>query len=152
MRAQRDYSQTLANRRLLANKGRIEALRAELRRNLMGVAISSSTSHTTAVLVQDLDRTARSQSCALISVEPVHVNGKPSVQDLPFDITVRGRFPNLLHVIATLPRAHTLLQVSGVTFTISAGQPGGPERTPLLDARIHSVVYRLNGAQYLGDV
>lgn len=147
--AQREYSQTLANRRLLANKGRIEALRVELRRRLARVELRASPSQMTAVLVQDLDRTARAYGCSLISIEPGHRSEKRTAEELPVDISMRGTFSKLLRVMAALPRLHTLLRVGSATFSISVGQQDGSLK-PLLDARIHSVMYRLSGATDLG--
>lgn len=150
-RAQHEYDQTVANRRLLNNQTRIEALHKDLRRRLARVALTNSPSQTTAVLVQDLDRAARANACALTAIEPGHGPQKKGAQELPVDISMRGTFPKLLRVIAALPRLHTLLRVSSVTFGIAAGQKSGNLR-PMLDARIHAVIYRLGGASSLGEV
>lgn len=149
-RAQHEYNQTVANRRVLNNRARIEDLRADLRRRLARVALTTTPSQMTAILVQDLDRTARANACALIAIEPGHGVQKKSAEELPVDISVRGTFPKLLRVIAALPRLHTLLRIGSVAIGISAGQQTGKQKL-MLDARIHAVIYRVQGAPSLGE-
>lgn len=150
-RAQALYGQTLSNRRLLTNRGRILALRAELRQRLMGVAVTNSPPHVTAQLVADLDRTSRANGCTLVSILPAPAVRKRAFEELPVEVVVRGKFRELLRVVSSLPRAHTLLRVNSVTFALTGGQER-PQHGPLLDAKIHSTVYRLNAKQYRGEL
>lgn len=163
-RAQDEYRQTLTNRHLLANAGRIDPLRRELRRRLAGTLSSEAAPQITAALVQDLDRQAREHACWLTAIDPKPPQNRDvtpparkgwadtppgELQKVEFAITVRGTFSNLLALASVLPRAHTLLKVDRISFSLAGGKRG---RTgaPLLDAKISSSVYRMSSTHGIG--
>ncbi|MBC5816229.1 MAG: hypothetical protein GIW97_06775 [Candidatus Eremiobacteraeota bacterium] len=169
-RSQTFYEKTNANHRLTAQSGRVRALRGEIRAHLDGVLFSPRPSDATAALLRDLDRLARQHNAQITAIAP-QTRSKPAVaaaspsllthpgappptdalENEAIDITVRGHFSNLLAFIAQLPRQHVLLRVNQVNFSLSGASKTDPSK-PLLDARIHTLVYRVVEPNLLGEM
>ena len=88
---------------------------------------------------------------AAASPAPAQPAPLDSLRDDAFDISARGHFSDLLGFIAQLPRQHVLLRVSQVNFSLS-GSAKADANKPVLDAKIHALVYRLARPDILGKL
>ena len=167
-RAQMLYDKANLNRRVISQRAKAQTLRRELRSYLDGVLFAPKRSLVTAMLLRDLDTLARRHGTEIAAISPqtnpkdspTSVAASPlpgtrpeadSLQDEIFDISARGRFSDLLGFIAQLPRQHVLLRVSQVNFSLH-GSPKADTNAPVLDAKIHALVYRLAKPNVLGEL
>ena len=160
-RSQALYERTVLNRRIISQSGRVRALRTELRARLNGVFLSPRPAEATAALLRDLDALARQHNALVMAVSPqdrakplVSPSAAPShpvaLQNEEVDISIRGHFSDLLALIAQMPRQHSLLRVSQVSFSLSNATRADSSR-PLLDAKVHTFVYHVTGKNVLGE-
>lgn len=153
--SQSDYVATLRNRKLIANAGKARALAVELERRLASVTRATSSSATLATFLQDLDASAQTDSCQLLSIAPAQsqVPGaatpassrrKSSIR-FPYaplvdaDVVVRGSYPGLLQFLRGMSAGRTLVEVKSVSLAIVRHDE--PQGNAPLDATIHVTVF-----------
>jgi hypothetical protein len=158
-RAQTLYDKANLNRRLISQSGKGQRLRRELRARLEGTLFDAAASVVTAMLLRDLDTLARRHGTPITAIAPQAppkvpapvATTVPQLQNEAIDISARGHFSDLLAFVAQLPHQHILLRVSQVTFAVS-GTSKLESNRPILDAKIHALVYRLTKPNGLGEL
>ena len=166
-RAQTLYDKATLNRRLISQSGKAQALRLELRAHLKGVLFAPDSSLATATMLRDLDVLAHRYGTQITAVAPQERSKNPSpitiaplaakpvgsepLQNEVVEIAVRGHFSALLAFVAELTRQHVLLRVNQVSFSLS-GARKTDSNSPILDAKIYTLVYRLTKQNLMGEL
>lgn len=139
----RDDAQTRAARQTLANAGRVDDARAQIRSLIRNVGSRDSASAMASLLVA-LSQQGRRCGVAIASIEQ-RESPKPATQDEPFrgsgvTIIVRGSFASTLTFLSALGAAQPLLEVNDVAM---ARPPRAGDGTTI-EARIDATIYRIS--------
>lgn len=153
--SQSDYVATLRNRKLIANAGKARALAAELEQRLQPVMRATSSSATVATFLQDLDTSAKTDGCQLLSIVPAQSQptstaapastARKAGARFPYaplgdaDVVVRGSYPGLLRFLRGMSSGRTLVEVKSVSLAIVPHDK--PRGNGALDATIHVTIF-----------
>ena len=150
-------SKLIENRKLISQEARIVSLRHQIRRNLTTVVYGRTPSQDMEAFLSDVDQLARAHQSQVLSLTPVKKDDalpKHAAQTLAntrLDLAVRGRYGDLLAIVAALPRLHALLRIAQMEFALS-GRQGRRTSVPVVDAKIHIVLYHLGTSDILGEL
>ena len=142
-----------AGERALAARGRVEALRTRLRENLRAVELEAARSALIARFLGDAARIAAAHHASIPTIsaagpqnvatatpsEPLRASDVPEpLEMIPFEITVEGRYADVLATMRALSRSRVLTAVD--VASLARKHADGPD--PTLSAAPHVALHR----------
>jgi hypothetical protein len=142
-----------AGERALAARGRVEALRTRLRENLRAVELDAARSALIARFLRDAARIAAAHHASIPTIsaagpqnvatvtpsDPLKASDSPEpLETIPFEITVEGRYADVLGTMRALSRSRVLAAVD--VASLARKHADGPDAT--LTAALHVVLHR----------
>ncbi|MDP9017365.1 MAG: hypothetical protein M3N19_03455 [Candidatus Eremiobacteraeota bacterium] len=156
------YEKTRTNHQLVAQSTQILLVRAKLQRELGTLTLGTQPGRSIAALLAHVDKLSHQHHARVVAILPQEIVGpersartvapqgeRQVLETSAIDISIRGRFSDLLGFVAKLPRGRVLIKITEIRFTVSSGQPARTSK-PLLDAKIHALVYRVTSPPLLG--
>lgn len=143
------YEEANQNEADVRHASELQAIGERVQSDLRMLMPSSSSSEVTATLLQVLARKSRRYHLSIRSVAP----DPASTSDGPFyrtslELTLNGRFPDVLHFVAELPRGESLIEVHDMTLA----DPDRRDSSPTLTVTLHALLYRLRGGVSTGEI
>ena len=154
LRARILYDESNANESKIRRSADLERVRSRVLSDLLTLSRQNSEEETTTILLRRLNNEAKRYNVEVTSIIPVAnarttVVSESDLSGVDWTIGLRGRFRDVISLIADLPEHDVLLEVRDIQLTASSQETPG---SPYLDASLSATVYRVASASYTEDI